>query len=51
MAEKDSYEEYIEGIKNKDSKWSKISKQVKPFHVIGVLIVISILIYYWFIFN
>jgi len=38
MAERDTYEEYMEGIKNKDSKWSKISKQVKPFHVIGFLV-------------
>ena len=38
MVNDDSYEEYKNWEKKQNSKWSKISKQVKPIHVIGVLL-------------
>ncbi len=40
MEKKDSYEDYVEWEKKKDSKWSKISKQIKPFHVIMFFLLI-----------
>lgn len=42
MEGRDSYEDYINWEKRKDSKWSKISKQIKPFHVIMVFLLFFI---------
>ncbi len=38
MEKGDSYEEYTNWERKKNSKWSKISKQIKPAHVIGVFL-------------
>jgi len=35
MEGKDSYEDYLKWEKNTNSKWAKISKQIKQVHVIG----------------
>lgn len=39
---KDSYEEYLSWEKGKNSRWNKVSKQIKPFHVIGILLLFFI---------
>ena len=39
---KNPNEEYLDWERNKNNRWSKVSKQIKPFHVIGVLLVIFI---------
>lgn len=37
---KNPYEEYLDWERKKDSRWSRISRQIKPFHVIGILLII-----------
>jgi len=37
---KNPYEEYLEWEKSKNSRWSKVSKQIKPVHVMGFLLLI-----------
>ena len=38
MEKGDSYEDYMNWEKKKNSKWSKVSKQIKPIHIIGIFI-------------
>ena len=38
---KSDYEEYLEWEKQKNSRWARISKQIKPIHVLGILILIA----------
>ena len=38
MEKVDSYEDYMNWEKKKNSKWSKVSKQIKPIHVIGIVL-------------
>lgn len=40
--QKNPYQEYIEWKKQKDSRWSKVSKQIRPIHVILILVLISV---------
>ncbi len=40
MEKRDSYEDFINWEKKKNSKWAKVSKQIKPVHVIGVFLLI-----------
>ncbi len=40
MEKRDSYEDFINWEKKKNSKWAKVSKQIKPIHVIGVILLI-----------
>lgn len=40
MEKEDSYENLINWEKKNNSKWAKISKQVKPIHVIGIFLLI-----------
>lgn len=40
--QKNPYEEYLEWEKSKNSRWSKFSKQVKPVHVMGILLLVFI---------
>ncbi len=40
MEKRDSYEDFTNWEKKKNSKWAKISKQIKPIHVIGVFLLI-----------
>ena len=39
MIKEDPYKDYVNWDKKKNSKWSKVSKQIKPLHVIGIFIV------------
>lgn len=39
---KNSDEEYLEWEKKKHSKWSAFSKKIKPIHVLGILIILSL---------
>jgi len=39
---KNPYEEYLDWEKSKNSRWSRVSKQIKPVHVIGILLIIFI---------
>ena len=36
------YDEYLEWERQKNSRWNKVSKQIKPFHVLGVLVIFAI---------
>lgn len=40
MEKRDSYENLMSWEKKKNSKWAKVSKQIKPFHVIGIFLLI-----------
>ena len=46
MEKRDSYENFVNWEKKKNSKWAKVSKQIKPIHVIGVFLLIF-LVQYW----
>lgn len=35
------YEEYLEWERQKNSRWNKVSRQIKPSHVLGILILIA----------
>ncbi|GAH04117.1 unnamed protein product, partial [marine sediment metagenome] len=37
---KDEHKDYIDWEKKRHSKWSKVSKQIKPIHVIGIAFLI-----------
>ena len=40
MEQRDSYEDLINWEKKKNSKWAKVSKQIKPVHVIGIFLLV-----------
>ena len=40
MEKRDPYENFVNWEKKKNSKWSKISKQIKPLHVIGIFLLV-----------
>ena len=37
-----SYDDYLEWERKENSKWGKISKQIKSIHVIGILLIFSL---------
>lgn len=39
---KSDYEEYLEWEKKKNSRWSKVSKQIKAVHVLGILVLFAL---------
>ena len=38
MGRGDSYEDHMNWEKKRNSKWSKVSKQIKPIHIIGAIL-------------
>ena len=38
MGRGDSYEDHMNWEKKRNSKWSKVSKQIKPIHIIGTIL-------------
>ena len=39
---KNDYEEYLEWERKRNSRWAKVSKQIKPIHVLGILVLVAL---------
>lgn len=39
---KSDYEEYLEWEESKNSRWNRVSKQIKAVHVVGILVLLAV---------